>query len=332
MLSRHFLRAKALQAVYAGVTSQTEKAEEVAATFDFNVGRLNNLGILQLSALTQLAFTAERIDEAQQQKRLAPTSKSTDMRHLGDNSFISRLNDSFQFQQRCNRMNIDWSSHFDIFRKIFNHLKTVQSYKDYVAAPTCTFDDDKTVALVAFKCLMNDDTLREIIFDRDLLWEDDFDQIAQYNYMILKDFTDETMNEAMDCPLVYNSDNSKDANDYGFARQLAMDTFIHIDDNEPLIKKHLQNWDMERVALMDIILINMAITEFTCCPSIPERVTVDEYIELSKEFSTEKSKLFINGILDKILIELRVAGRIQKNSRGLYDPEIDGDTPPDDEG
>ncbi len=109
--------------------------------------------------------------------------------------------------------------------------------------------------------------------------------------------------------------------------QLAVDTFIHIDDNEPLIKKHLQNWDMDRVALMDIILINMAITEFTCCPSIPERVTVDEHIEMSKEFSTEKSKLFINGILDKILIELRVAG----HSRGLYDPEIDGDTPPDDE-
>jgi N utilization substance protein B len=331
MLSRHFLRAKALQAVYASVTSQIEKVDDVAAAYDFNVGRLNDLGILQLSTLTQLAFTAERINEAQQQKRLAPSSENTDVRHLGDNSFISRLNDSFQFQQRCNRMNIDWSSHFDTFRKIFNQLKTVQSYKDYVAAPSCSFDDDKAVALVAFKCLMNDDTLREIIFGRDLLWEDDFDQIAQYNYMMLKDFTDETLNEAIACPLVYNSDNSKDANDYDFARQLAVDTFIHIDDNEPLIKKHLQNWDMDRVALMDIILINMAITEFTCCPSIPERVTVDEYIELSKEFSTEKSKLFINGILDKILIELRVAGRIQKNSRGLYDPEIDGDTPPDDE-
>ena len=70
--------------------------------------------------------------------------------------------------------------------------------------------------------------------------------------------------------------------------------------------------------MMDIILINMAVTEFTCCPSIPERVTVDEYIELSKEFSTEKSKLFINGILDRLIVDLRDSGKIEKTGRGLY--------------
>jgi N utilization substance protein B len=133
----------------------------------------------------------------------------------------------------------------------------------------------------------------------------------------------------MCCPLVYDSRNEKDENAYSFARNLAVETFKHIDDVEPMIRKHLQNWDFDRVALMDILLINMAVTEFTSCPSIPERVTVDEYIELSKEFSTEKSKLFINGILDKILIELRVAGRINKDERGLYDPDIDGPNPPD---
>ena len=115
----------------------------------------------------------------------------------------------------------------------------------------------------------------------------------------------------------------KDSNDFNFARQLIIDTFRNLDDNEQLIRKHLQNWDLERVAQMDILLINMAVTEFTCCPSIPERVTVDEYIELSKEFSTEKSKLFINGILDKMLIELRVAGKIQKDERGMYDPTLE---------
>lgn len=329
MLSRHFLRSKALQAIYAGITSRTESDSDVARLFDYNVSRLNELGILQLSTLGQLAFVAERVNEAALQKFMPSEAEKNPSQRFGENCFIARLNDSFEFKQTCNRMHIDWSDHFDIFRKILSQFKDSNPYKVYTEAKECGFNDDKTAAMAAFKCLMNDETLRELIFDRDLLWEDDFDQIAQYNYMMLKEFTEETLNEATPCPTVYNSNNSKEVADYTFARQLAIDTFNHIDDNEPLIRKHLQNWDLERVALMDILLINMAITEFTTCPSIPERVTVDEYIELSKEFSTEKSKLFINGILDKILIELRVAGKVVKNSRGLYDPEIDGDVPPE---
>ena len=84
-----------------------------------------------------------------------------------------------------------------------------------------------------------------------------------------------------------------------------------------MIKARLQGWEFDRVALMDVLLINMAIAELTACPSIPEKVTVDEYIELSKEFSSERSKLFINGILDKLVLELRSQGRIKKSGRGL---------------
>ncbi len=329
MLSRHFLRAKALQTLYAGITSKASDISDIQKLFDYNVSRLNDLGVIQLSSLTQLAFTAERINETAMQKFMPSQNEANPSQRFPLNDFITRLDHSFDFKQQCNRLHIDWSDHFDTFRKILNTLKQTKPYIEYTEAESVTFEEDKAISLLAFKCLMNDDTLRELIFDRDLIWEDDFDQIAQYNYMMLKELTDETLNEATPCPLVYNDHNPKDTLDYNFARQLAVDTFTHIDDNEPLIRKHLQNWDLERIALMDIILINMAVTEFTSCPSIPERVTVDEYIELSKEFSTEKSKLFINGILDKILIELRVAGRIEKNSRGLYDPEIDGDVPPE---
>lgn len=331
MLSRHFLRAKALQSVYAAVTSNSEDANDVAKLFDHNVTRLNDLGILQLSTLTQLAFTAERVNEMAMQKFMPSENEKNPPKRFAENTFIQRLGDTFEFRQHTNRMKIDWSDNFDVFRKILNTLKATQQYQDYIELPECSFDDDRAFALIAFKCLMNDDNLRDIIFDRDLLWEDDFDQIAQYNFMMMKEIAESDMNEAMHCPVVYDEQNNKEVAAYKFARQLAIDTFVHIDDTEPLIKKHLQNWEFDRVALMDILLINMAVTEFTRCPSIPERVTVDEYIELSKEFSTEKSKLFINGILDKILIELRVAGKIEKNSRGLYDPEIDGEVPPEEE-
>jgi N utilization substance protein B len=330
MLSRHFLRAKALQTIYAGVCNQISSADELVKAFDHNVMRLNDLGLYQLSTLSQFTFTAERIMEVEMQK-FNPQQKELDyLKRIADNKFISRLESGFEFKQQMNRLSIDWSNHFDIFRKILTQLKTSQQYQDYAAISDPTFDDDRNLAIQVFKIMMNDNALRSIIFERDLLWEDDFDQVAQYVYMLLKECTEENTNEASPCPQIYDSRNEKDANDFKFARKLTIDTYNHIDDVESMIKKHLQNWDFDRVALMDVLLINMAVTEFTCCPSIPERVTVDEYIELSKEFSTEKSKLFINGILDKMLIELRVAGKVVKNERGMYDPAIDGDVPPED--
>lgn len=323
MLSRHFLRAKALQTIYAGVTAKSTSEDELLKMFDYNVSRLNDLGLLQLSTLPQLTFTAERVYENETQK-FNPNPIELELLHRwAQNPFVDRLSQGFEYRNIVNRMKIDWSNHFDVFRKVLNVFKSSRQYLDFIAISKPTFDDERAIAVNAFKYLMNDDTLREIIFDRDLLWEDDFDQIAQYNLMLLKEQTEEMMDEAMRCPQVYEPRNEKDSNDFNFARQLIIDTFRNLDDNEQLIRKHLQNWDLERVAQMDILLINMAVTEFTCCPSIPERVTVDEYIELSKEFSTEKSKLFINGILDKMLIELRVAGKIQKDERGMYDPTLE---------
>lgn len=314
-----------MQAIYAGMTSETTSADDVAGLFDSGIEHLKELGIMQLSTLPQLLFVAERGMEAAMQKFMPTTDEKNPSRRFVDNAFVARLSSSLEYKHAVDRMKIDWSDHTDLFRKVFASLKQSKQYEDYIKTQADDFESDRAMALVAFKYLMNDEKLREVFYDRELLWEDDFDQIAQYNYMMLKDMSESSMSDDMPCPLVYDSRQEKDVIDFNFAHQLAIDTFVHIDDNEPLIRRHLQNWEMERVALMDVILINMAITEFTCCPSIPERVTVDEYIELSKEFSTDKSKLFINGILDKVLIELRVDGRINKDERGLYDPTLPTD-------
>ena len=325
MLSRHFLRAKALQTLYAATVNSINTREEVEKNFDINVSRLNSLGLFQLSTLSQLAFTAERIMEMESQKFNPQESDIKMLQRFADNRLIKALDESFEYKQLIQKTHIDWSDNFDVFRKVTNTLKSSHQYADYMKIECPTFNDDKDIAVVAFKYLMNEDNLRDIIFDHDLLWEDDFDQVAQYVYMMLKELKEEECNEGMPCPQVYDRRNEKELNDYLFARELAAYTFIHLDDVEPMIRKHLQNWEFERVALMDVLLINMAVTEFTHCPSIPERVTVDEYIELSKEFSTEKSKLFVNGILDKLLIELRASGKVVKDERGMYDPEIDNE-------
>ena len=123
-------------------------------------------------------------------------------------------------------------------------------------------------------------------------------------------------------PIMHDEYNPADVEGMEFACKLLLDTLHNREEGEALIKSHLKGWEFERVAQMDVLLITMALSELMGCPSIPERVTVDEYIELSKEFSTDRSKLFINGILDKLIVELRSSGRIQKSGRGLYDPDI----------
>lgn len=323
MLSRHFLRAKVLQTIYAGVSARTADTNDLVKMFDYNISRLNDLGVMLLSTLPQIVWTDDRVVEAAQQKFMPTDEERRASRKMAENQFVAHLDGGFEFKKYTERMHIDWSDHFDLFRKVLNTVKESRQYKEYMQTDENSFEEDKEFALVLFRFLVNDDTLREIIFDHDLLWEDDFDQIAQYIFMRLKELDDASLNEATPCVLVYDSRNEKERIDMDFARKLIVDTYNHLEDTEGLIRKHLQNWDMDRVALMDILLINMAVAEFTCCPSIPERVTVDEYIELSKEFSTDKSKLFINGILDKILIELRVAGRVQKDERGKYDPTLD---------
>ena len=178
---------------------------------------------------------------------------------------------------------------------------------------------DKDFAILLFRYLMNREALRAVVAERSLLWDDDFDQIAQYNFMMLKTLNEDNFDEAMIWPVMYDKREEKDEADMNFARQLLRDTVATREEAEDLIKSHLQGWEFERVSKMDILLINMAVAEFTACPSIPEKVTVDEYIELSKEFSSERSRLFINGILDKIVVELRSKGRINKSGRGLLE-------------
>lgn len=336
MLSRHFLRAKALQSLYAAYTANRNYAyapqelfpgvdfehdqhpTEPGATFEYNVQRLNDLGILQLSTLPQLVLTAERIQESAMQKFNPTDEEKNPNRKFVNNEFIARLERCREFRAQCERLHIDWSGNGDVFRKVYNTLKGSQQYADYLSDAGQSFEADQAFALIAFKALMNEDTLRDLIYERDLLWEDDYDQVAQYDFMLIKELTPE-MDEATPCPLVYDRRKEKDAADYDFAHTLTTETYKHFDEVEPLIRKHLQNWEFERVALIDVLMINMAVTEFCYCPTIPERVTVDEYIELAKEFSTTKSKLFINGILDKILIELRVAGKVEKSGRGLME-------------
>lgn len=321
MLSRHFLRAKVLQALYAAKTDPVD-LNVVEKNYKHQIARLNDLGTIQLAALVHFAeFSGTIMDEAQH--KFLPTDEELNpVRRIPENIFILRLADNYDLRRHSEAANVNWGGvdNDQIFRQAYAAFVKFPEYKQYLATEP-SFETDQKFALNIFKFLMNFDLFRESLYPQSLLWEDDFDQIAQYNFMMLKAL-DDTTDEATPIPLVNDLRFEKDDEAYDFSRNLLLATMRHFPEVEKMIRDHLNGWEYDRVALMDVLLLNMAVAEFTEFPSIPERVTVDEYIELSKEFSTERSKLFINGILDKFIIELRSAGRIHKSGRGLLNPAL----------
>ncbi len=316
MLSRHFLRSKVLQTIYAG-RFEGDDLITLQRQFEYHVGRLSELGFLQLALLPKTVEVATSIIE-ESKKKFRPTEEDRNPRtNFIENTLIRRMTDNFEFKKLNEKWGGCWETHEDLVREAFLELRTHKEYKDYAGAHKHDFADDKQFAILLFRYLMNREAISAVLSDRSLLWEDDFDQIAQYNYMMLKTIQENSFDEAMPWPLMYDKRVEKDEEDMSFARQLLRNTVECREEAEGLIRSHLQGWEFERVSSMDILLINMAVAEFVGCPTIPEKVTVDEYIELSKEFSSDRSKLFINGILDKLIIELRSKGRINKMGRGL---------------
>lgn len=316
MLSRHFLRSKVLQEVYS---CQIEPKDAVSALheFDYHIGRLNELGVLQVSLLPRMAEVAALVMEEGKKKYFATDEERNPNMQLTRNEFLRRMADNFDLKKYTAQWAGCWNTNEDLIREAFMDFRQQQVYADYLAVDNPTFEQDKELAIMLFRYLMNRDAITAVLAERSLLWEDDYSQIAQYNYMMLKTLESDTFTEAMQWPLMYDGRSEAEAEAMYFARTLLRQTLAMREESDGLVKRFLQGWEFERVATMDILLINMAVAELTSCPSIPEKVTVDEYIELSKEFSSERSKLFINGILDKMVSELRSQGKINKSGRGL---------------
>ena len=317
MLSRHFLRTKVLQTVNANQFGDKEPSVSIEL-FEFNIQRLNDLGIVQVSMLLEALSVVEKMIAEGSKIYLSTNDDLEDNKFLVDNEFVRRLRDNFDLTKQIERCKMNWDVSEDLFRKAFLSFRKIEAYRSMLAEEQ-DYAHTQAEVLQLFRYLVNDEGLRAAIVERSLLWDDDYDQVAQYNFMMMKTLNEDTFTEASPWPLMYDRRVEKDEADMQFARNLLKTVLAGREECERLIKAHLQGWDFERVAPMDILLIHMAIAEFTTCPSIPERVTVDECIELSKEFSTDRSKLFINGILDRIIIDLRSAGRINKSGRGLLD-------------
>lgn len=318
MLSRRLIRVKVLQALYAYFQTEDNDLPAAEKQLIRSIDRIYELYIWQLSFLVDLfAYFRQRTDEAKQ--KFLPTEQDLHpSTRFIDNRLIAQLEDNSDFRKQRERFKINWADEREMFRLFYNEIKEGEDYDKYMQAGKCSYDDDRNILIKLIRShFFPSDLLQSFFEEKNIHWVDDFDTAMLMVMKTLKMFTSK-QDELTPLPDLYEDEESE-KEDKDFAKELFRKTIIHRKTYAEIIANKAKNWELERIAMLDIIIMKMAIAELLQFSSIPVKVTLNEYIEISKQYSTPKSKIFINGLLDKLISEFKHEGKIKKTGRGLID-------------
>lgn len=315
MLNRRHLRVKALHFLYAAFQS---------GKFEFAKGEKDLLGGIEKVYDLYLYFlllVQEVTEQALQEIEMAkvkhlPTQSdlNPNMRFV-ENQIAKLLASNVELQKKCNNKRIAWNEEPEMIKKFFLLIKNDERYKAYMSSETNNFEEDKKIWLYIARELMFDFEPFQFYFEeKSIIWIDDFQIVYNAIIKTIEDFKPSD-NENKSLPSLYKDEED----DRKFVLELYRKTLLNEKDNEQIIAKMTDNWEVERIAMMDVLLMKMAITEATTFSNIPVKVTLNEYIELSKNYSSPKSKVFINGVLDKVFDQYKTEGKIKKTGRGLIE-------------
>jgi len=309
-----------MQAVYA---FQQEGPESISAgekQLIVSLDKLYELYIYQLSLIIELSDFARRRIEENRLKQL-PTQEDIDPNlRFTQNKFIAQLQNNRDYLKRNAAYKINWVDEEEMIRKFYNLMREDEGYISYMNKDSVSYSDEKqVVVMVLLRLFSESDHLRSLFDEKSIYWTEDFDTAIMMVDKTIKGYK-ESADEYTSLPTLLKDENHSDGSeDMQFVKHLYRKTLINSNELNGVIKERASNWDLERIAVMDTILIKMAITELIEFQSIPIKVTLNEYIELSKEYSSPKSKIFINGLLDKLITEYKEKGIITKSGRGLME-------------
>ena len=311
MINRRHIRVKVMQSVYAMQQSHNidiireEKflKHSILKMFDLYVLNFQLIIEVQKLAAKKMALSKKKILATQEE--LKPNTKFT------ENKVINQIAESISLESyvELNRLN-NWEDDDEYVKIIFDELQKSDLYKNYLANTLDSFKIDKAFVIDFFKeIIAPNEKLAEYYEDKMISWVDD---IPFVNTWVVKTLSKTKLDKTFVLGTLY-----KDKDDEDFVSNLFKKTILKHKTYEEDITNKTPNWETDRIADIDMILIKMAITEFTNFPSIPVRVTINEYIEVAKDYSTTKSSYFINGVLDKISKDYMKNKKIIKIGRGL---------------
>lgn len=313
MLNRRHIRVKILQTIYAMHQSGSEELEKEEKFLFSSLESIQNLYLIMVSALMEIRRKEEEFLEIAAKKHLATEKDKNPNKKFIKNRVLVSLDKNNLLADNLEKFKIiNWKQNDDMILLLLEETKKSKLYLDYLASKENSFEEDKQfVAKLFEEVIATNEKLFDYLEDFRLTWVDD---IPLVNTMFLKQL--KTLEESnlfiLGIPTLY-----KDAEDKDFAKDLFRKTVLNEQD---LAKEYLDrtpNWDPERISEIDTIMLKMAICEFLRFPSIPIKVTINEYLEIAKEYATPKSSIFINGILDNLVKEYQKTNKLNKTGRGL---------------
>ncbi len=313
MLNRRHIRVKVMQSIYAMHQNGSDSIEKEEKFLLYSIDNILDLYLTMLSSLIEIGKKEAVFIEKSGQKHITTLEERNPNKKFINNTILQILSENNSLSIALENRKINhWELNEDYIQILLDSIKNSDFYAKYMANTVNNFEEDKQFILDIFtELIVPNEKLYEFLEDNKLTWIDD---IPVVNTQIIKQLKQikSAKDEAFRIPKLF-----KDQEDQEFVTNLFRKTVLN---EKELAKEYVDktpNWDSERIAEIDTIVLKMAICEFVKFPSIPVKVTINEYLEIAKEYSTPKSSIFINGILDNLVKEFEIANKLNKIGRGL---------------
>ena len=318
MLNRRILRLKAFKVLYGSVLSDNMSLTQAQSQLDLSCEATRDLYVYMLGIVSPLTKLAqERIDSAKAkfnptEEELNPNTK------FADNALAKLLDTDVDFQKVFNKKKFSWAQYDLFLKKVLTSIQSKEYYADYMSSGKNSLSEDcKLFTRIFEEEFVDSPELEQILEDKSLYWNDD---LAYSLTWCCKTFKNFAKGENWSQLPLYQSDmitGEGVESDLAFVRKLLQSSFAGYDRYSAMVSESVTGWEKDRLFSTDMVLIVMGLAEAASFPTIPVKVTINEYVEISKFYGTPKSRSFVNGLLDKLIQKLVEEGQVAKEGKGL---------------
>ncbi|MBQ8810750.1 MAG: hypothetical protein IJZ70_00355 [Bacteroidales bacterium] len=318
MLNRRILRIKAFKVLYSSVLADNMSLPQAESQLDISCEAVRDLYVYMLGIISPLTNVAkDRIDAAKAKFNPTEEERNPNMK-FADNALAKLIDGDVDFQKVFKKKKFDWSQYDLFLKKVMTSVASKDYYAEYMSSPVISLEEDcKLFTRIFEEEFVDSEELERILEDKSIYWNDDLAYSLTWCCKSLKNFA---KGESWSLYPLYQSEMLKGdgvESDKYFVRKLLQSSFAGYEKYSAMVAESVSGWEKERLFSTDVVLIVMGLAEAVAFPSIPVKVTMNEYVEISKFYGTPKSRSFVNGLLDKLIQQLAGDGQIKKEGKGL---------------
>ena len=308
MINRVLIRLKIVQIVYAYYQNGGKNLDTAEKELFFSLSKAYDLYNYLLLLMVEVTKQANKRLNAAKNKLVPTKEELFPNTKFVENRFIAQLEVNKQLLEFSNNQKKTWENEADFVKTLCDKILESDIYKEYMASETSSYEEDRELWRKLYKnIIFNNIELDQVLEDQSLYWNDDKEIVDTFVLKTIKRFDEKNGAKQELLP------EFKDEEDQDFARRLFRRTILNADYYRHLISENTKNWDLDRVAFMDVVMMQIALAEILSFPNIPVSVSLNEYVEIAKLYSTPKSGGFINGTLDGIVNSLKKENKLTKN-------------------